>query len=436
MDLYSCLRLIRRRSLVLVLCVALASGTAYVLTKDAPVEFEATARALVGPGFSGTDLRSGVLNSDALRTSSALVSTYRDFATSQTVFQTVIDELGLPLTPKDLDDKVSATASQTTRIINIRVRDADPDQAIAIATKIVEVVGRVHSAEQTSVAAQFAGYEMPRTATPRLPLSAQAVPLAFLGALALGVLLVFTIDQRAGTLDTAADLDAAVGAPCLGVVPLRSDAGHESSEQVLSTTDTLDNGAYRLVAVRLLARATAMDVRSVHLLDASPGTDTANAVAAKLGAAIGERLDGVVVGTTAARGIETEPKLAESRWATTGAGGLPLPDESARLAIVPGMITASTADSLALISQVDAVVLVVEKGTSTRGALDETLRELRLIDAKIIGSVFVERLPRQPQLAGDRQAESPRPVLSPMGTPSLSARQTATTPHVAPPHNG
>lgn len=74
-------------------------------------------------------------------------STHAEVALSQPVLGHAIATLRLPLMPEELSQNVDARASQTSAILTVVARDADPDRAAAIAStiasRVVELVPAV-----------------------------------------------------------------------------------------------------------------------------------------------------------------------------------------------------------------------------------------------------------------------------------------------------
>lgn len=71
-----------------------------------------------------------------------LVSTYREIIKSRRILSTVIDELGLNLTYKELSDHVGVSSASDTELIIISVSDIDSGVARDIANEIATVFKR------------------------------------------------------------------------------------------------------------------------------------------------------------------------------------------------------------------------------------------------------------------------------------------------------
>lgn len=74
-----------------------------------------------------------------VNTSQKLTTTYSEIAKSELVLNRVIENLGLPISVKQLSKNVTVGAVDGTSIISVSVQDLDPEQAAIIANEIAEV---------------------------------------------------------------------------------------------------------------------------------------------------------------------------------------------------------------------------------------------------------------------------------------------------------
>jgi capsular exopolysaccharide synthesis family protein len=101
---------------------------AYWLVSQQPVVYSASARLLVGPGIDSP-------NPDiaALRTGGQLMQTYAELTQTTPFLQSIIDELRINLSPKDLSAMMDVKTNQETQILSINVTSGNASQAVAIA---------------------------------------------------------------------------------------------------------------------------------------------------------------------------------------------------------------------------------------------------------------------------------------------------------------
>ncbi len=85
---------IRRWSWLIILATISAAALTYWISSQQPLTYEASTRLIIGPGIDG-------LKPDEkdFQTGGRLMQTYAELATTRAVLQTVIDNLGLELTP-------------------------------------------------------------------------------------------------------------------------------------------------------------------------------------------------------------------------------------------------------------------------------------------------------------------------------------------------
>jgi uncharacterized protein involved in exopolysaccharide biosynthesis len=110
-----------RRWWWLLLAAALAGGlAAWIIASSATKTYEAEAKLLVGP-VSG--------DYPTLQAAGALGRTYAELAHSRRVVAAAARDAGVKLTSRQLEDAVSASSNDVTRIVDVRGRHQDPDGA-------------------------------------------------------------------------------------------------------------------------------------------------------------------------------------------------------------------------------------------------------------------------------------------------------------------
>ena len=129
---------IRRWLWLIVLATLSAGAITYWISSQQAVTYEASSRLIIGPGIEG-------LNPDEkdIQTGGRLMQTYAELATTRTVLQTVIDNLGLDLTVDELDKLLTVRPTIETQFLTIIVQDGDQDRATAIANVLAEELVRL-----------------------------------------------------------------------------------------------------------------------------------------------------------------------------------------------------------------------------------------------------------------------------------------------------
>ena len=116
--------------MVIIALTALALASAVTLAM--PKKYTTTTRLFiaVAGGESVTDLAQGSNFAEKQ------MSSYAEVATSPRVLAPVIQQLGLPTTPKELSESVEATVPANTVILEISATDLDPTRAAQIANAV------------------------------------------------------------------------------------------------------------------------------------------------------------------------------------------------------------------------------------------------------------------------------------------------------------
>ncbi|HEX6713035.1 MAG TPA: Wzz/FepE/Etk N-terminal domain-containing protein [Thermoleophilaceae bacterium] len=120
---------VRRWWWLLVAAALLGGVTAWIVASSATKTYEAEAKLLVGP-VSG--------DYPTLQAAGALGRTYAELAHSRRVVAAAARDAGVKLTSRQLEDAVSASSNDVTRIVDLRARHQDPE----IAAKLTGAVAR------------------------------------------------------------------------------------------------------------------------------------------------------------------------------------------------------------------------------------------------------------------------------------------------------
>jgi capsular polysaccharide biosynthesis protein len=120
---------------------AVAAGlVAWLVASHAQKTYEADARLLVGP-VSG--------DYQTLQAAGMIGRTYAELAASRPIAEVAARSAGVRLTPKQVEKRVSASSSDVTRIVDVRVRHSNPliaaRVANAIAAQLMQLRRRVHA---------------------------------------------------------------------------------------------------------------------------------------------------------------------------------------------------------------------------------------------------------------------------------------------------
>jgi capsular exopolysaccharide synthesis family protein len=123
---------------LLLLTTMLSSTTAYIMLKDQPTLYEASARLLIGPGV---DSVSPDLND--FRAATQLMKTYAELITSRPVFESVIADLNLSISADDLKQYIDVKTDETTQVLRITASGLNPIQTANIANALAKYLVRL-----------------------------------------------------------------------------------------------------------------------------------------------------------------------------------------------------------------------------------------------------------------------------------------------------
>jgi polysaccharide biosynthesis transport protein len=142
-DLRRQIAIVRARFPLLVACVVLAGGAAFLITSQLPKVYESKATVLVGQSLSGVNP-----DYNQLLASQRLSTTYAIIATTRLNLDQVISKLGLGIGADDLRARVVVDLPQNNTLLTITARDGDPARAAGGANAIAEQLIAVSPAIQ------------------------------------------------------------------------------------------------------------------------------------------------------------------------------------------------------------------------------------------------------------------------------------------------
>jgi capsular exopolysaccharide synthesis family protein len=219
------LKVLRERWLIIVTSLVLALGAAAALWIVRPAQYTASLTLYV---FAEQD-SSNQNAFQGAQLSQQRVTSYVELVTSRRVMDAVITQMGLPLSADELSERVAASSTIDSVLINASVTDPDPARAARIADSVgrnfIAVVDEMERpADATSKPVVAVRIVQPATA-PTKPSSAGLGLTLAIGALlgiAAGVALAalrHTLDNTVKSLDQVADITKS---PSLGTIALDS----------------------------------------------------------------------------------------------------------------------------------------------------------------------------------------------------------------------
>jgi capsular polysaccharide biosynthesis protein len=389
-----------RRWRGMLLAAAVTAGLiGYFVASSGTPTYESRAVLLVGP--INTDL-------DTLRAAGQLAHTYAQLATSRPVLAATERRLAL----RNLSRNVTASANDVTRLLTVSVRDHNAEQGARIAN--------AHAQELVALAARR------RTRTPGpgelqivdpaepagSPAGPGAVPIALVSALAgfLGALgLALLLDRGGSTLRGSEDVTALPGAACVGLL---------SREALRATPGLVERAPGSRMAeeyLLLAAKLRAIGERSLVLLRAEGTGDGVTANIASAMAVRGARV--VLLDVEADRVSLMEPAAAAATLPPAGLAGVHTADEArnvldeyqaeAEIVLVDAPSIQRSSSGLIWASVADGTLLVAQIDRTQRGDLVDAAHSLRLVHARLLGTILGASPGILPRRAAGSKAREP-----------------------------
>ncbi|MBR4864463.1 MAG: hypothetical protein IKU07_07795 [Oscillospiraceae bacterium] len=217
-DLLDLLFFLKKKILYLVAaCILFAIAGACATHFFMEDEYTAKTRMYVLSRSSDTELSSSDYN-----IANFMIKDYQVLITGENVTRKVIEELQLPMTVGQLASKISVSAIDNTRVLQIVVVDTQPQRAADIANCVREVssaqikaimdVDAVNLVYEAEVPSHKSGPSMPRNAT-------IAAVLGF-ALMLLVLVIIYTVDD---TIRTDEDVTRHLGLSTLGVIPVSKE---------------------------------------------------------------------------------------------------------------------------------------------------------------------------------------------------------------------
>ena len=205
----------KRLGLILLITISavLVSGIVsfFVLT---PV-YEASTQLLVNqekekkPEYDSIDIQADL----------QLINTYNVIIMSPAILEKVIKDLKLNLTVSELQDTITVQNEPDSPIVNLSVKDTDPNQATKIVNKTAEVfenkIVDIMNVDNVSILAKAVVEE---NQSPVKPKPLVNIAIAFVLGLMASFGLVFLLEYLDNTIKTEKDIKNKLDLPILGVV--------------------------------------------------------------------------------------------------------------------------------------------------------------------------------------------------------------------------
>lgn len=225
MEFRDYLHVIRQRRMTVIVVMLVVLGASALWTVTSTPIYASTAKMYVSAAQTDTSeaYQGGLLSTQR-------VTSYAQFALSEDLAQTVIQDLGLNETPGSLASKVSADPQPETSILTLTVTDPDPKTAQALTQAYADGLADMIRERETPPGQEASLVNASTIDTADLPEAPVAPnPVRNLGlAVVLGLLMGIGLAVVRDLLDTSVkspdDVSAAVDAPLLGAISFDGSA--------------------------------------------------------------------------------------------------------------------------------------------------------------------------------------------------------------------
>lgn len=209
---------IRKHLLMVILAAVICGGFSFFVSK-----------VLITPTYQSTSMMY-VLNSESTTTSvsdiqvgTQLLKDYSVLVTNRTVMEQVIDNLNLTnISYKALQNRISVTNPDNTRILEITVTDTDPEEAAAIVNEVAECASSYIADSMSQEAPKI----IEKGVVPTEPSGPNTKKNTVIGAvvgilIALIVIVIRTVTND--TIKTEDDVTRYFNLPVLAVIPEKDE---------------------------------------------------------------------------------------------------------------------------------------------------------------------------------------------------------------------
>lgn len=229
-DLMEYINIIKRRLWIVImlpLLFSLLSGVVTIFYLPEIYEADSTVYVISNRNVMEDNLNVSVSQSDMmsdLRLSDILANDYQELVRRRVVLNEVIDSLGYQqiLSPSQLSNMITVDLKRNTRIMQIKVKNEDPQMAAILADRVTQVLSEIVSDrfELENITIIDEAIVPTNPVSPRLNLN---IAIAFVLGLMVALGVAFLLEYLDNTLKTGDDVEKYLKLPVLAVVPLVED---------------------------------------------------------------------------------------------------------------------------------------------------------------------------------------------------------------------
>jgi capsular polysaccharide biosynthesis protein len=216
LDLREILFILKKHWKLLVIVPIVCAVSALLISKYIITpKYEADATLIVNPAQNAQNT---TITYDQVTTAQELVGTYSIILKSDTVLDQVIHNLNLDTTAKELATNISVNGMNQTEVIDLSVKDTDPQEASAIANEITKVapdiIIKTVKAGSVEIISPAKPSDIPVSPNIRL-----YTAIALIIGIVISVLISFVIEMFDNSFSSEEDVKKYLELAVIGIIP-------------------------------------------------------------------------------------------------------------------------------------------------------------------------------------------------------------------------
>lgn len=184
---------------------------------------------------SQAELSNGPITNQTIQADLQLVNTYSVIIKSKRILEEVITELSLTSTVSEVSENMSVIPASNSQVIEITVRNKDPELAAEIANKTAQVfekdIYELMNVKNVSILSTASLSANPQPVSPNHGLN---LAIAFVIGLALGIGISYLIDAIDTTVKSESDVEELLDVPLIAIIsPMPNVKKNKSKARVV-----------------------------------------------------------------------------------------------------------------------------------------------------------------------------------------------------------
>ena len=217
LDLKNLLKLIWKQKLLIILLVIVGGVLGFIYNKYYTTpKYKATTTFLLAQNINETDTS---ITSTDVTLNSKLVDNYSELIKSQKVLSEVVTNTGISITEEQLKKEISIESTSNTSLINISVKNENPEVSTQIANEIANVftkkVAEIYNINNVQIVNQA---EIPQGPS-NINHKKDIIIFAFIGAV-VSVIYVLLSNMLDTTVKTAEEIEKEFKLPVIASIPI------------------------------------------------------------------------------------------------------------------------------------------------------------------------------------------------------------------------